>query len=133
VAGIASSSREQSTGVSEINTAVNQLDQSTQQNAAMFEETTAASHSLTQLAESLNGTVARFSTGAGSAAPHSPRPPAVAAPAKGPAPVAARAAAETARPSAGRTGGAASAAAASTALAEAAPEEPALDDGWEEF
>ena len=63
VAGIAASSKEQSTGVSEINTAVNQLDQSTQQNAAMFEETTAASHALTQLAEDLGGTVARFSTG----------------------------------------------------------------------
>ncbi|RDC71144.1 HAMP domain-containing protein [Rhodovulum sp. 12E13] len=133
VAGIASSSREQSTGVSEINTAVNQLDQSTQQNAAMFEETTAASHSLTQLAESLNGTVARFSTGVGSAAPQTPRPPAAPAPAKDHAPVAPHAAAETARPSAVRSGRAAGAAAASTAVAEAAPEEPGLDDGWEEF
>lgn len=63
VGGIAVSSREQSTGVSEINTAMNQLDQATQQNAAMFEETTAASQSLTRLAESLNDAVKRFDTG----------------------------------------------------------------------
>ena len=64
VGGIAVSSREQSTGVSEINTAMNQLDQATQQNAAMFEETTAASQSLTGLAENLNEAVSRFETGA---------------------------------------------------------------------
>ena len=63
VAGIATSANEQSTGVSEINTAVNQLDQSTQQNAAMFEETTAASHALTRVAGELADTVGRFQTG----------------------------------------------------------------------
>ncbi len=71
VAGIAASSREQSTGVSEINTAVNQLDQTTQQNAAMFEQTTAASHALTQVAGRLNQTVARFDTGRAQRAPAS--------------------------------------------------------------
>jgi methyl-accepting chemotaxis protein len=72
VGGIAASSREQSTGVSEINTAVNQLDQTTQQNAAMFEETTAASHALTQVAGSLNQTVARFDTGRAQRGPAAP-------------------------------------------------------------
>ncbi|MEJ2028851.1 MAG: methyl-accepting chemotaxis protein, partial [Maritimibacter sp.] len=48
VSAIAVSSKEQSSGLVEINEAMNQLDQVTQQNAAMFEETTAASHALTR-------------------------------------------------------------------------------------
>ena len=63
VSEIAISSNEQSTGLAEINTAVNQLDQVTQQNAAMFEETTAASHALTREAETLSETMSRFQTG----------------------------------------------------------------------
>ena len=55
-------------GLAEINTAVNHLDQVTQQNAAMFEETTAASHSLTREAQSLNETMALFTLTAGDAA-----------------------------------------------------------------
>jgi methyl-accepting chemotaxis protein len=59
VSEIAVSAQEQSNGISEINVAVEQLDRSTQQNAAMFEETTAASQSLTsesgQLAELIAG------------------------------------------------------------------------------
>jgi methyl-accepting chemotaxis protein len=42
--------------------AVADLDQATQQNAAMFEETTAASHSLTQEASTLTSIVAQFKT-----------------------------------------------------------------------
>ncbi|WP_300519433.1 methyl-accepting chemotaxis protein [Aliiroseovarius sp.] len=64
VSGIAVSAREQSAGLAEINAAVNQLDQVTQQNAAMFEETTAASHALSREAEALTQTMARFRTGA---------------------------------------------------------------------
>ncbi|GKY87703.1 methyl-accepting chemotaxis protein [Sinisalibacter aestuarii] len=64
VSEIAVSSREQSAGLAEINEAVNQLDQVTQQNAAMFEETTAASHALTREAETLTATMAQFQTGA---------------------------------------------------------------------
>ena len=59
---IAQSSQEQSSGLAEINTAMNQLDQVTQQNAAMFEQTTAASHALTREAETLTLTMARFQT-----------------------------------------------------------------------
>ncbi|NKN36665.1 HAMP domain-containing protein [Agrobacterium sp. a22-2] len=43
---IVSSYREQSSGLREINTAINQMDQMTQQNAAMVEETNAACHEL---------------------------------------------------------------------------------------
>ena len=64
VSEIAVSSREQSSGLAEINAAVNQLDQVTQQNAAMFEQTTAASHALTREAETLARTMGRFQTGA---------------------------------------------------------------------
>jgi len=53
VSTIAISAQEQSAGLNEINTAINDLDQVTQQNAAMFEETTAASHALTSEAEAL--------------------------------------------------------------------------------
>ena len=63
VAEIATSAQEQSGGLAEINTAVNELDQVTQQNAAMFEQTTAASQSLTRGAQALSQTVAQFSTG----------------------------------------------------------------------
>ena len=60
VARIAASAREQSTGISEINSAIGQLDQSTQQNAAMVQETTAASITLAQEAQALSRTVAQF-------------------------------------------------------------------------
>ena len=57
---IATSSREQSVGLSEVNTAVNQMDQVTQQNAAMVEETSAASASLAQESTRLQQLVSRF-------------------------------------------------------------------------
>ncbi len=64
VGQIAQSATEQSIGLGEINAAMNQLDQATQHNAAMVEETTAASHSLTREAETLTQTTARFQIGA---------------------------------------------------------------------
>ncbi len=60
---IAASAQEQATGLAEVNTAVNQMDQVTQQNAAMVEQTTAASHSLVAEAEELSLLVAQFQTG----------------------------------------------------------------------
>jgi methyl-accepting chemotaxis protein len=63
VTAIVEASREQSVGLKEINTAVNTMDQGTQQNAAMVEETNAASHGLAKEAESLNDLLARFKTG----------------------------------------------------------------------
>jgi len=69
VSEIALSSQEQSAGLAEINTAMNQLDQVTQQNAAMFEETTAASHALTREAQTLTQTMGRFQTDREATAP----------------------------------------------------------------
>ncbi len=64
VSDIASSAREQATGLAEVNSAVNQMDQVTQQNAAMVEQTTAASHSLASEAEALARLVGQFQIGA---------------------------------------------------------------------
>jgi|UniRef100_A0A7C1SWN3 methyl-accepting chemotaxis protein len=63
VAAIVEASREQSTGLCEINKAVNAMDQNTQQNAAMVEESTAASHSLAKQAASLRELVSQFRIG----------------------------------------------------------------------
>lgn len=57
---ISASASEQAAGLKEINSAVNQMDQVTQQNAAMVEETTAASSVLSNEAETLRSLVARF-------------------------------------------------------------------------
>lgn len=78
VEAIAEASKEQSTGLQEINTAVNSMDQGTQQNAAMVEETTAASHDLARQAEELFELLSQFkigvaaSTGRVRAASHAP-------------------------------------------------------------
>lgn len=63
VEAIVLGAREQATGLAEINTAVNTIDQGTQQNAAMVEQSTAASHSLAQEAASLFELIAQFKTG----------------------------------------------------------------------
>lgn len=57
---IATSAKEQSVGLSEVNIAVNQMDQTTQQNAAMVEQSTAASASLAQEAQKLRELVSQF-------------------------------------------------------------------------
>jgi methyl-accepting chemotaxis protein len=60
VHAIAEASREQSAGLQEINTAVNTMDHGTQQNAAMVEESTAASHSLATEAAALTSLLGQF-------------------------------------------------------------------------
>jgi methyl-accepting chemotaxis protein len=62
VLAIVTSTREQSTGLQEINMAVNQMDQGTQKNAAMVEQSTAASHGLAQQAGQLMQLMAQFRT-----------------------------------------------------------------------
>ena len=73
VSGISSAAQEQSAGLSEINSAVSQLDQVTQQNAAMVEESTAASHTLRQDADDLGRLVAQFQTSSSQNAMRRPR------------------------------------------------------------
>ncbi len=64
VSEISASTQEQSSGLAQVNTAVNQMDQVTQQNAAMVEQSTAASHSLAKEAGELAELAARFDIGA---------------------------------------------------------------------
>ena len=66
---IAASAQEQATALGEVNVAVNEMDQVTQQNAAMVEEATAASHGLAQEAESLMGLVGQFRINSGMGRP----------------------------------------------------------------
>ena len=73
VSEIAAGAQEQSTGLHEVNTAVNDMDRVTQQNAAMVEETTAASHTLAHEARLLAESVARFDIGDSKAVPTSAR------------------------------------------------------------
>ncbi|MDK1373166.1 MULTISPECIES: methyl-accepting chemotaxis protein [unclassified Sinorhizobium] len=60
VASIATAAREQATGLQEVNTAVNSMDQMTQQNAAMVEETTAASQTLAHESRELKALLEKF-------------------------------------------------------------------------
>ncbi|KIQ00857.1 chemotaxis protein [Agrobacterium tumefaciens] len=60
---IATSAKEQSVGLHEVNTAVNQMDQVTQQNAAMVEESTAASATLASEVQRLREIIAGFRVG----------------------------------------------------------------------
>jgi methyl-accepting chemotaxis protein len=72
VAAIAASAQDQATGLREVNSAVNQMDQVTQQNAAMVEQSTATSHNLAHESDALARLLQRFTlcnrTGAGGAA-----------------------------------------------------------------
>ncbi|WHO72974.1 methyl-accepting chemotaxis protein [Rhizobium sp. BT03] len=65
VHAIVQSAREQSTGLQEINTAVNQMDQATQKNAAMVEESNAAAHTLATEVSALSGRLGQFRLDAG--------------------------------------------------------------------
>jgi len=65
VAAIVEGAKEQAIGLKEINKAVNSMDQGTQQNAAMVEESTAASHGLAREAESLFKLIGQFNVGGG--------------------------------------------------------------------
>ena len=60
IIAIATAAKEQAVGLREINTAVNQMDQMTQQNAAMVEETSAASQTLASESGQLAARIAHF-------------------------------------------------------------------------
>ncbi|MET0358804.1 MAG: methyl-accepting chemotaxis protein [Pararhizobium sp.] len=66
---IATSAREQSTGLAEVNIAVNQMDQVTQQNAAMVEETSAAGSTLASESARLRDLISHFTLGGRSSNP----------------------------------------------------------------
>ncbi len=118
VTEIAASAQEQAVGLAQVNTAVNQMDQVTQQNAAMVEQSTAASHSLAQEAEVLQASVAQFRVGDAARAPAAR--PVPAAPVRQAEPPRSNRVVQALK-TLGRGG--------------AAPkvETAALEDGWEEF
>ncbi len=60
VAQIADSSREQSQGIEQVNRAVTQMDEMTQQNAALVEQAAAASESIVEQIQALNQMVAHY-------------------------------------------------------------------------
>ena len=60
---IAAASAEQSSGIDQVNKAVNQMDEATQQNAALVEEAAAAAESLDEQAVILSNTVSHFKLG----------------------------------------------------------------------
>jgi methyl-accepting chemotaxis protein len=109
VAEIAAASREQATGLDQINTAVGSMDEATQRNAALVEETTAAAQSLNSQANELANLVGFFKLAGAAAAG-----PVVATPAS--APVVRPAAAPARKP----------------AAAPAAPAARSEED-WQEF
>jgi methyl-accepting chemotaxis protein len=63
VAEISAASIEQSTGIEQVNQAITQMDDVTQQNAALVEQAAAAAEALADQARELNGIVAVFKTG----------------------------------------------------------------------
>jgi len=68
VGEIAGASREQSAGIEQVNKAVVQLDEMTQQNAALVEQASAASHSMAEQAKSLSQMMERYRVSAQAAA-----------------------------------------------------------------
>ncbi|PWV97512.1 methyl-accepting chemotaxis sensory transducer with Pas/Pac sensor [Hoeflea marina] len=71
VAAIVEGSREQAIGLQHINSAVNAMDEGTQKNAAMVEQSTAASHNLAAEAEALFSLLRQFRTDGNPAAARS--------------------------------------------------------------
>ena len=67
VAEIASASREQSIGIEQVNRAVIQMDETTQQNAALVEEAAASSESIVEQVHALSALIARYQAGSDAA------------------------------------------------------------------
>ena len=110
VARIAASAQEQeqAVGLNQVNTAVNQMDQMTQKNAAMVEQSTAASHGMAREAKALNASLASFQLHDGTRRGE---------------PAAPSSSARPQRSAGSRTGGAAA----------ALKPLPVAEEGWEEF
>ena len=133
---IRAATSEQSQGIAQVNTAMNQLDQMTQQNSALVEESTAAADSLREQAMKLTQVVALFRVNGSTSAPApASRPTAAPRPAVAPAVRAA-----TPRPALAKAPAAPRPAAPSPAPAaalhpKASSPKPAADnnDDWESF
>ena len=138
VADITQATGEQSGGLSEVNSAVAQLDQVTQQNAALVEESAAAAQSMQTQAEQLEQLVRKFRLGAGeSAALRRPEPKPMSKPLPAPLPRSQAAPARVAGPAPAKA--AATPAAQPAAIAHQATAKPPAkaaagqEDDWETF
>lgn len=120
VAEIAASAQEQASGLTQVNTAVLQLDQITQQNAAMVEEATAAGQALKGETTRLESLLSRFRVSATTSAAPTRQPRAAAASRAAPMRSSTPAPRAMARPAPARA----------TALAH---KPVAADQEWEEF
>ncbi|MBP7066179.1 methyl-accepting chemotaxis protein [Ferrovibrio sp.] len=134
VAEIAAASREQATGLDQVNTAVSNMDEMTQRNAALVEQNTASAQSLADQARELAGLVAFFRIGANAAA----RMPAPLAPKVSQTPKAAPAASlkpnqPIPAPAMSKPAAAKMPPAKPVAARPAAPPVNAGDDDWKEF
>ncbi len=131
VAEIAAASREQSSGLEQINTAIGSMDEMTQRNGALVEETSASAQSLSDQAQDLASLVQRYRLEGG------PQPTAVAAPVAAAAPEKARMRALAVQPAgAVRSAAAVSHAAAAPRRAlRVVPQSATATaaDEWEEF
>ncbi|MCB9646079.1 MAG: PAS domain S-box protein [Deltaproteobacteria bacterium] len=126
ITAIAGASEEQANGIGQVNVAVSQLDQTTQQNAALVEEAASASESMNERVRDLLRIMAFFSTGDEGRA-MAPPPVLAPAPSRSPAPAPARpvpAAMRPARPS-GR--------APSAPMRPSRAVKASSDDDWDEF
>jgi len=128
VSEIAASSQEQAIGLGQVNTAVNQMDQIVQQNAAMVEESTAASHALRSEATGLVEMVSRFRV-------NGEQQQAPARRSAAPQPAAPRPAAPNARPAANPVAAIRAKVAAFAGGGRSNPPPPSggNEGGWEEF
>ena len=128
MAEIASSSREQASGIEQVNKAITMMDDVTQQNAALVEQASAAAQALTEQASNLTQLISRYKVGGNPAAKAAAVAPAHSMRSQ-PAPVATERRAPN-RPLSGakRT---ATAAAPRSALARKA--EPTADEEWKDF
>jgi methyl-accepting chemotaxis protein len=132
--GITTAAAEQSDGIAQVNAAISQLDQMTQQNAALVEESAAAASSMKDQAQSLAGLVATFKL-----EEHSGKPAAkLSAPAK---PMLSKAAPRLqapvkptpSKPAAARPAPTRVAVATAPKPSAAAPKAAQSDDDWETF
>jgi len=127
---ISAAAREQSEGIAVVNGSVVQLDQMTQQNAALVEESAAAAESLKDQAQRLTQSMQVFRlSGSATAAPTA----SYAAPRPAPAAPVVRAAPPAARPAAPVRPPEAAQAAISQARETSRPVTPPSNDDWESF
>jgi len=120
IAEIAAASQEQSAGIHQVNRAITQMDEMTQQNAALVEEVMAASESMRQQAKSLKRQVAFFDVGQHIASPDKAPPEQTkSTSAQNPSATAKPVKSMAAKPAVIKTG--------------TAPYHDASDEDWEEF